>query len=132
MNATEHLDGLADALAAAGWSTRARYESSPQLIHVFAPDVPQLGESVYVKAGVGGVPWFIASTGDPVAPCHDIAGAVAELGKRLEPLAMAAAIAAEPPRPRLSVRAGRIIMGGFLVVSVVYVALGLWVVHSIR
>lgn len=100
MNATDHLDALAAALAAAGWSTRPRYESHPALIHVFSADLPELGESVYVKPGVGGVPWFIDSTHNPVRPCHDLAGTVAALAERLGPFVQALAVV-EQPRPRL-------------------------------
>ncbi|MWA01481.1 hypothetical protein F8568_014045 [Actinomadura sp. LD22] len=32
------------------------------------------------------MPWFVASTGDPLKPCHDIAGTVAEIAARLGPL----------------------------------------------
>ncbi|MER6817363.1 hypothetical protein ABT299_49625 [Spirillospora sp. NPDC000708] len=87
MNAADHLDGLARALDAAGWSTRRRYEQTPALLHVFASELPRVGESVHVKAGTAGVPWFVVSTGDPLRPCHDIAGAVAEIAARLGPLA---------------------------------------------
>lgn len=103
MTPTEHLDGLAVALAAAGWSTSARYEGRPALIHVFAAAAPDIGESVYVKPGVGGVPWFISSTGDPLRPCHDVAGTVAALAERVQPLAEAALLD-EPPRPSLVAR----------------------------
>ncbi|NED52068.1 hypothetical protein G3I24_14335, partial [Micromonospora aurantiaca] len=72
-------------LDAAGWSTRPRYERIPVLLHVFSPDLPQIGESVHVKAGVGGVPWFVSSTGDPLRPCHDRAGTAKEIAARLAP-----------------------------------------------
>ncbi|TDC80772.1 hypothetical protein [Actinomadura sp. 7K507] len=106
MNAADHLNGLVERLVAAGWVVRCRYDQGPVRLHVTAPDRPGIGESVRVKAGVGGVPWFIDSTGDPVRPCHDLAGTVAELGARLDPVVMATALAAaiEEPQPRLVAR----------------------------
>ncbi len=71
MNPADHLDRLGEALIGAGWNTAQRYEDSPPLLRVFSSALPEVGESVWVKPGVGGVPWFIASTGDPLAPCHD-------------------------------------------------------------
>ncbi|TDD79914.1 hypothetical protein [Actinomadura rubrisoli] len=85
VTATDHLDALARALTAAGWSTSPRYQESPALLRVVAPELPGVGESVWVKPGVGGVPWFISSTGDPLAPCHDLAAAVAGIETRLGP-----------------------------------------------
>lgn len=90
MNATVHLDRLADALAFAGWTCLPRYEENPALLRVFSPSAPRIGESISVKAGVGGVPWFISSTGDPLRPCHDLAGACVEISARLSPLVAAA------------------------------------------
>ncbi|GAA1821784.1 hypothetical protein [Actinomadura chokoriensis] len=89
MNAAQYLDALAAELDAAGWSTRPRYERIPVLLHVFSPDLPQIGESVHVKAGVGGVPWFVSSTGDPLRPCHDLAGTTKEIAARLAPFSPA-------------------------------------------
>ncbi|TDD76161.1 hypothetical protein [Actinomadura rubrisoli] len=91
VTASDHLDALARALTAAGWSVSPRYDERPALLRVVAPEVPCFGESVWVKPGVGGVPWFISSTGDPLAPCHDLPRAVTEIGARLAPLAIAAA-----------------------------------------
>lgn len=85
MNAAQYLDALAVELDAAGWSTRPRYERIPVLLHVFSPDLPQIGESVHVKAGVGGVPWFVSSTGDPLRPCHDLTGTAKDIAARLAP-----------------------------------------------
>jgi hypothetical protein len=79
VNAADHLGGLANALAAAGWSTRGRYEDVPAVLLVPGPGH---GASVRVKAGTGGVPWFISSGGDPLRPCHDLAGTVAEIEAR--------------------------------------------------
>ncbi len=85
MTSPQYLDLLARVLATAGWSSRPRYDQVPARLHVFSHCLPSVGESVHVKTGVGGVPWFIASTGDPIAPCHDLEGAVTEIGLRLEP-----------------------------------------------
>jgi hypothetical protein len=101
MNANDHLDGLARALDAAGWSTRRRYDRAPVLLHVFASEVPGAGESVHVKAGTAGVPWFVASTGDPLRPCHDLAGTVTEITARLKPLAVPVK-AVRPGRRRMA------------------------------
>jgi hypothetical protein len=84
--ADRHLEGLARALDGAGWGTRAQYGQEPAVLQVFASDVPDLGESVRVKAGVGGVPWFVSSCGLPLAPCHDLAAAVAGVTESLGPL----------------------------------------------
>ncbi|QXJ24713.1 hypothetical protein AGRA3207_006093 [Actinomadura graeca] len=94
-----YLDLLARVLATAGWSSRPRYEQDPARLHVYSPCLPSIGESVHVKPGVGGVPWFIASTGDPIAPCHDLEGAVAEIGRRLEPWVTFAAAYRAASRP---------------------------------
>jgi hypothetical protein len=87
---TAHLDALADALAFAGWACVPRYEVTPPLLRVFSPSAPMFGESIRVKDGVGGVPWFIASTGDPLRPCHDLAGMCVEISVRLAPFVEAA------------------------------------------
>ncbi|RFS85477.1 hypothetical protein D0T12_10600 [Actinomadura spongiicola] len=81
-----HLDALADALAFAGWTCVPRYDEATPLLRVFSPSLPMIGESISVKAGVGGVPWFISSTGDPLRPCHDVPGACVEVSVRLAPL----------------------------------------------
>ncbi|MGH3243974.1 MAG: hypothetical protein ACRDNL_26590 [Spirillospora sp.] len=83
MNPTRHLDDLADALAFTGWSCVPRYDETPALLRVFRPSCPRVGESISVKAGVGGVPWFISSIGDPLRPCHDLTGTCAEISVRL-------------------------------------------------
>ncbi|TDD95828.1 hypothetical protein [Actinomadura rubrisoli] len=95
VTATDHLDALAHALTAVGWSASPRYDQHPALLRVVAPELPGVGESVRVKAGVGGVPWFISSTGDPLAPCHDLTGACATIAARLGPFAAAARTGAE-------------------------------------
>ncbi|TDD90761.1 hypothetical protein [Actinomadura rubrisoli] len=105
MTPTQHLDGLARVLPAAGWSTRPRYEEIPVLLRVFSPYLPAFGESVWVKPGVGGVPWFMSSSGDPIAPCHDLVGAVQGIADRLGPIAEAArAMGQEGPLRRLVTR----------------------------
>ncbi|QXJ24256.1 hypothetical protein AGRA3207_005540 [Actinomadura graeca] len=101
-----YLDLLARVLATEGWAVRRRYEQAPPRLRVLSPGLPAVGESVTVETGEGGVPWFVASTGDPLAPCHDLPGAVAEIGTRLAPQAIAAAVRRaagtaeqrEPPR----------------------------------
>ncbi|MBO2456075.1 hypothetical protein [Actinomadura violacea] len=79
----EHLERLAAALDAAGWTVGRRHEGTP-LVRVSSPKAPHIGDSVRVKDGVGGVPWFVSSCGDPVAPCHDVRRACAEVGELLE------------------------------------------------
>jgi hypothetical protein len=81
-----HLDRLGEDLRRAGWSTVRRYDRPLPLLRVFSPALPEVGESVWVKPGVGGVPWFIASTCDPLSPCHDLLGARIEVSARLAPL----------------------------------------------
>ncbi|GAA1897283.1 hypothetical protein [Actinomadura bangladeshensis] len=100
MNAAQYLDALAAELHAAGWSTRPRYERIPILLHVFSPDLPQIGESIHVKAGVGGVPWFVSSTGDPLRPCHDLAGTAKDIAARLAPFSHDVHSARRRQRPR--------------------------------
>ncbi|MFA1540916.1 hypothetical protein [Actinomadura monticuli] len=100
MNAEQYLDALAVELDAAGLSTRPRYERIPVLLHVFSPDLPQIGESIHVKAGVGGVPWFVSSTGDPLRPCHDLTGTAEDIAARLAPFSREAHIVRRRLRPR--------------------------------
>ncbi|MFC4051281.1 hypothetical protein ACFOY4_16435 [Actinomadura syzygii] len=100
MRATAHLDALADALAFAGWTCVPRYEVTPALLRVFSSSAPMIGESISVKAGVGGVPWFISSTGDPLRPCHDLTGTCTEISVRLAPFVAAARTSG--PRARRS------------------------------
>ncbi|MFI0482211.1 hypothetical protein [Actinomadura sp. 9N215] len=83
MNAIRHLDDLADALAFAGWSCLPRYDETPARLRVYSASSPKVGENITVKAGVGGVPWFISATGDPLRPCHDLIGTCAEISVRL-------------------------------------------------
>ncbi|WP_067452893.1 hypothetical protein [Actinomadura macra] len=90
--AAPYLDLLARVLATEGWTVRRRYDQPPPRLHVLCPSLPTIGESVLVQVDEGGVPWFIASTGDPLAPCHDLPGAVARIGARLTPHAMAATV----------------------------------------
>lgn len=97
VKASDHLDGLAAALAMAGWSAQHRYGERPALLHVYSPDLPCLVGSVRVKAGTGGVPWFVCATGDPLRPCHDLTGTVAEIAARFA----AADEGTERPRRRL-------------------------------
>lgn len=73
----EHLDRLAAALAREGWITQKRYDGTPPLLRVFLSG--EVGESIRVKPGVNGVPWFVSSTGNPLAPCHDAERAVSEM-----------------------------------------------------
>lgn len=80
VNAADHLGALGQALAAAGWSTRGQYDGVPPVLLVLAPGVEVC---VNVKAGTGGVPWFISSGGDPLRPCHDLGGTVLEIEARL-------------------------------------------------
>ncbi|TDD75070.1 hypothetical protein [Actinomadura rubrisoli] len=97
VTAVDHLDALAGVLAAAGWAVSPRYQEEPALLRVVAAGLPGVGESVWVKPGVGGVPWFISSAGEPLAPCHDLAGACAAIDARLGPLAAAAYASTRPP-----------------------------------
>lgn len=82
MNPARYLDALAAELTTAGWSTLFE---GPEALLAFPPDPAQAGRSIRVKAGVGGVPWFITSTGDPLRPCHDLDGAAREIGARPVP-----------------------------------------------
>ncbi len=62
-----------------GLLRRKRYEAFPATVKIFSTDHPWVGPSVYVKAGVCGVPWFIPAIGDPLRPGHDPAGAGAAM-----------------------------------------------------
>ncbi|WP_067470179.1 hypothetical protein [Actinomadura macra] len=105
-NASFYLGLLARALINEGWRVHPHYDRDPALLRVLCPSLPMAGDSVLVKVREGGVPWFVGSTGDPLAPCHDLPGAVAKIGARLTPDAMAQAIERlacpgrrdEPPR----------------------------------
>ncbi|MFD0687165.1 hypothetical protein [Actinomadura fibrosa] len=98
--ATRHLDGLARVLKATGWSASPRYDERASLLRVLAPGLRGVGESVQVKAGVGGVPWFVTSTGDPLAPCHDLATAAERLVQAMAVCAEAAHRLASEDRRR--------------------------------
>ncbi len=87
-----YLGLLARALISEGWTVHPRYDRDPALLHVRCPSLPVVGESVGVEAGEGGVPWFVGSAGDALTPCHDLPGAVAKIGARLTPDAMAEAV----------------------------------------
>ncbi|MFG2244984.1 hypothetical protein [Spirillospora sp. NPDC048823] len=82
MNAAQYLAALASALTATGWSARLE---DPEKLRILPPDLARRGQSIQVKAGVGGVPWFVTSTGDPLRPCHDLTGAVAAIGAQPVP-----------------------------------------------
>lgn len=71
----EHLEALAGALTAAGWSA-VRYGDAPPMLRVTRPSMPVVGETVTVTSEPSG-PWFRASTGDLVAPCTELRRAVA-------------------------------------------------------
>ncbi len=105
MNATDHLDRLGEALEGAGWRTARRYWESPALLRVFSSDLPEVGKSIWVKPGVNGVPWFIASTGDPLAPCHAPDRACAEIAARLSAFGCVPSSTVDRPRWRERVRA---------------------------
>ncbi|WP_067456417.1 hypothetical protein [Actinomadura macra] len=91
-NAASYLGLLARALITEGWRVHPHYDRDPALLRVLCPSLPMAGESVVVEAGEGGVPWFVGSTGDQLAPCHDLPRTVAKIGARLTPDAMAAAV----------------------------------------
>ncbi|MFD0685528.1 hypothetical protein [Actinomadura fibrosa] len=104
MRDTDYLLRLARVLAAAGWTCRPRIASTPPLVIVAASEKATVGESIRVKAGVGGVPWFVTSTGHPLAPCHDLLEACAAVIGWMESLTEAAChamvSAAVPVEPR--------------------------------
>ncbi|CNE64349.1 Uncharacterised protein [Mycobacterium tuberculosis] len=102
VNPADHLGSLDRVLAAAGWSTRAQYEGVPPVLLVFASG---LGVCVSVKAGTGGVPWFISSDGDPLRPCHDLAGTVTEMAARL---GTSPAASIRPARRRVLGKLGKV------------------------
>ncbi|MFB4299481.1 hypothetical protein [Actinomadura sp. NTSP31] len=79
-----HLDRLAAAMARESLITQKCYDGTPPLLRVFLRG--RVGESIRVKPGVGGVPWFVSSTGNPLAPCHDAERAVSEMAAWSEAL----------------------------------------------
>ncbi|WP_433138763.1 hypothetical protein ACQPZ8_37545 [Actinomadura nitritigenes] len=84
-----HLDRLAAALVRANWTTEKRYDGTPPLLRVFLSG--RVGESIRVKPRVNGVPWFVSSTGNPLAPCHDAERAVREMATWWDALVRGAA-----------------------------------------
>jgi hypothetical protein len=74
-----HLERLAEALEGEGWTVGRCFEGTP-VVRVSSSRAPHVGDTVGVKDGVGGVPWFVSSCGDPVAPCHDVRRACREVG----------------------------------------------------
>ncbi|GAA2423254.1 hypothetical protein GCM10010191_39010 [Actinomadura vinacea] len=78
----ELLQALADALATKSWSTTPLSHDGPVRLRVTHPYVPAVGETVSVMSQRFG-PWFRASTGEPMAACSDIPGAVAYIERTL-------------------------------------------------
>ncbi|MEU9018982.1 hypothetical protein [Actinomadura sp. NPDC048394] len=85
-----HLERLAGALERAGLAVQRCFGADPASVRVLLS--ARFGESVRVKAGVGGVPWFVASTADPLAPCHDTGRAVVEIRARVGSFGRAAEV----------------------------------------
>ncbi|TDD97130.1 hypothetical protein [Actinomadura rubrisoli] len=94
--AAHHLDQLAAALREAGWGTRRRHGQGTELLQVFSTDLPGVGESIRVGTGIGGLPCFISSTGDPMAHCHDLHGARMEVAIRLSRLGISVDLQQRP------------------------------------
>jgi hypothetical protein len=71
VNATDHLDALGQVLALRGVSYRPRYDQVPARLRVFLVATPRFGDSVNVGAGPDDEPWFVSSSGAPLAPVWD-------------------------------------------------------------
>lgn len=84
---SEHLNRLAEALTAAGWTAEPRYAEKPARLRVFSPDLPALGDSVSAADG-----WYVSSLGDPLGRLDDVEAAVLALVEILEPFAAVARI----------------------------------------
>ncbi|GAA2414841.1 hypothetical protein GCM10010191_26100 [Actinomadura vinacea] len=78
----ELLEALAEALNAAGWGATLIRNDGPVRLRVAHPYVPALGETVSVMSHRSG-PRFRSSTGEPMAPCSDLPGAVAYIEREL-------------------------------------------------
>ncbi|WP_131732428.1 hypothetical protein [Actinomadura formosensis] len=64
-----HLDRLAEEVARKGWKPVPRYDGPHPLLRVFAPDVPQFGESITLVPGLTPDIWcYRSSTGEYLAP----------------------------------------------------------------
>lgn len=77
----DHLDALAGALDANVWRA-VRYGDAPPQLRVTRPAVPVIGETITVICAPSG-PWFRSSTGDLMAPCGDLDGAVEHIERTL-------------------------------------------------
>ncbi|MFD0683387.1 hypothetical protein [Actinomadura fibrosa] len=106
MNAVRHLDTLGGELAARGHRVALRY-GPPALLRVSHPALPVLGESVAVRPGPDGLPWFAASTGVLLAPCSDVPEAARKVVDGLAPFVAASTAPVRPGRwGRLFSRSG--------------------------
>lgn len=66
---TVHLDRLAEEAACKGWKPVPRYGGPHPLLRVFAPDVPQFGESITLVPGLTPDIWcYRSSTGEHLVP----------------------------------------------------------------
>lgn len=102
MDAADQLDILARALAAAGRSSRPRYENLPAILHVIQPQGPRIAESVRAMPDSGGRWWFFDSLGDLLGPCEDLPRVIEAIEERLDLCARLTAEWAVPPqRPGL-------------------------------
>jgi hypothetical protein len=100
-DAVEHLERLAAELNASGMATDLREgsEDLPALLRVWLlldeEDQPVLGENVMVGPGLDSVGdqvvWWFWSSREPLAPCDDTPGAVAEVSRLLMPTLLARA-----------------------------------------
>jgi hypothetical protein len=65
-----YLDSLAYELIRTGWAALPRYSAPQPALHVFAPAVPSVGESISVAPAPGTEEhWYRSSTGSLLAPC---------------------------------------------------------------
>ncbi|MFI0451880.1 hypothetical protein [Actinomadura sp. 6N118] len=101
MKATDRLDALAQELALRGVSSRPQFDQVPARQRVFLPNTPRFGDSVRVGTGPNGEPWFISSTGIPLAPVWDLPCAAERItGLLTAYLPVADAFGVTKPAPR--------------------------------
>jgi hypothetical protein len=87
-----HLDRLARVLADAGWAV-SRYDRPMPLLRVCFRTLPGVGDSITVRPkGVRRRMWFYSSTGEPIAPCRNLAWALVRVRELLVPCGLAAVL----------------------------------------
>lgn len=88
---TLHLDRLAQEVIRERWRAVLRYDGRYPLLRVFAPAVPDFGESITLVPGTTpGIWWYQSSTGEDLAPRTKPVHAAKRITRILTPYVTAA------------------------------------------